>query len=96
MTSSSVGSFPHSSGPGGAGGPAGGFRREHPPAPPRQLDHKPSGVTVTPAQRIVVETPGAGGYGPPEARPAEALEDDRESGKFSAGYLRQHYGFPAK
>ena len=81
---------------GGAAGASGRFLLEDPQAPPRQLDHKPSGVTVTPAQRIVVETPGAGGYGPPEARPAEMLEEDRESGKFSAGYLLRHYGFPAK
>ncbi len=78
---------------GGAAGASGRFLLEDRQAAPRQLDPKPSGVTVTPAQRIVVETPGAGGYGPPEARPAETLEEDRESGKFSAGYLRRHYGF---
>ena len=40
----------------------------------------------------MVETPGAGGYGPPAERSAEALAEDRASGKFSEEFLRRHYG----
>ena len=36
-------------------------------------------------------TPGAGGYGPPSERSADALERDRLSQKFSLSFLQQHY-----
>ena len=42
---------------------------------------------------MIIETPGAGGYGEPREREAEALAADYRDGKFSAEYLRQHYGF---
>jgi len=41
----------------------------------------------------VVETPGAGGYGPPRERAPDAVANDFASGKFSRAYLKQHYGF---
>jgi len=56
------------------------------------LDIKPSGIDVTPAESVVIQTPGAGGYGPPNNRSAELLAEDRLSGKFSTAYLEQHYG----
>jgi N-methylhydantoinase B len=56
------------------------------------LDIKPSGIDVTPAESVVIQTPGAGGYGPPDNRSAELLAEDRQSGKFSTAYLDQHYG----
>jgi N-methylhydantoinase B len=56
------------------------------------LDVKPSGVTVTPEESVIVETPGAGGYGPPGERSAEAVEEDAESEKFSTDYLARNYG----
>ncbi len=49
-------------------------------------------MTVTPAQRIVVETPGAGGWGDPKQRDPAAVAEDRGSGKFSAAFLKEHYG----
>jgi N-methylhydantoinase B len=52
---------------------------------------KPAGVALRAGETIVVETPGAGGYGPPEERAAEALEEDRRSGKFSRRFLARHY-----
>jgi N-methylhydantoinase B len=58
----------------------------------RGLEVKPSGVEVAPAQVIVVETPGAGGYGPPAERDPAALAEDRRSGKFTEAYLRANYG----
>ena len=58
----------------------------------QKLEIKPSGITLTPAEKVLVETPGAGGYGPPQERPEALLNEDRDSGKFSASYLNEHYG----
>ena len=55
------------------------------------LASKPSLVRFDQNQAIVVETPGAGGYGNPLDRAQEDIERDRESGKFSSAYLREHY-----
>ena len=41
--------------------------------------------------RIVVETPGAGGYGPPAGRTSAALKIDYKSGKYSADFIDKHY-----
>jgi len=57
------------------------------------LPTKPANLAVTPDEAVVVETPGAGGYGPPRERTAEAVANDFTSGKFSRAYLKQHYGF---
>ncbi len=43
-------------------------------------------------ERVTVETPGAGGYGPPAERPAEAVAEDARTGKFSAEVLARAYG----
>ncbi|MBL8669692.1 MAG: hydantoinase B/oxoprolinase family protein [Alphaproteobacteria bacterium] len=56
------------------------------------LDNKPAGVSIAPSDSVVVETPGAGGYGPPSGRSAEALAADARGGKFSAAYRRRYYG----
>jgi N-methylhydantoinase B len=56
------------------------------------LDIKPSGIAVKAGDQIVVETPGAGGYGDPATRDADAVEEDRRSGKFSAAWLKEKYG----
>ena len=58
----------------------------------RRLDIKPSGVAVGADEALVVETPGAGGYGPPAERAAADRDRDRASGKFSDAYLKAHYG----
>ena len=76
----------------GRPGGSGRFVLEGGAMAPRRLDDKPSGVTVTPDQRIVVETPGAGGWGDPKERSAEALEADRKSGKFSNEFMAENYG----
>ena len=47
---------------------------------------------MTPDEAVVVETPGAGGYGPPGERDGGALTEDRASGKFSPDFMRRHYG----
>ena len=51
----------------------------------RRIHDKPGEIRLGPEQALVVETPGAGGYGPPSGRSAEAKAEDRASGKFSAG-----------
>lgn len=55
------------------------------------LATKPSGVLVRDGETIVVESPGAGGYGPASERSAEALQVDYKSGKFSKGFVEKHY-----
>lgn len=57
----------------------------------RRLDDKPRRVAVPVGTRIVVETPGAGGYGPPTARTPEAVQADFNSGKYSAEFVETHY-----
>lgn len=58
-----------------------------------ELAVKPSSLEVPPSAVVAVETPGAGGYGPPAKRSREALVEDFEDGKFSALFLKRHYGF---
>jgi N-methylhydantoinase B len=57
----------------------------------RPLEIKPAGVNLAAGERIIVETPGAGGYGPPKSRDPDAVARDAASGKFSPAYLRRHY-----
>ena len=76
---------------GGAPGATGRFALRHADGTETALPDKPSGVRFGPSEAIVMETPGAGGYGPPEARTAEALAADRRSGKFTDEYLARHY-----
>ncbi len=45
-------------------------------------------------QRLVFETPGGGGYGPPENRDPEALARDLEDGLISADAAQRIYGEP--
>ena len=56
-----------------------------------RLDDKPEDVKVSPGTYIIVETPGAGGYGPPAERSKDLINQDRESGKFSIEYINRHY-----
>jgi len=57
----------------------------------RRLADKPNEVEVKLGSKVTVETPGAGGYGEPEARTAEALERDLASGKFSDEFMQENY-----
>ncbi len=58
-----------------------------------QLPSKPLEVRVAADQAIIVETPGAGGYGPPgERSPDDLCRDSREE-RFSRDFLVRHYGF---
>ena len=50
-------------------------------------------VAATHADFSSCAAPGAGGYGAPGKRSAQALADDLASGKFSPAYLKRHYGY---
>tara|TARA_Y100000588_G_scaffold206201_1_gene220037 strand:+ start:657 stop:2339 length:1683 start_codon:yes stop_codon:yes gene_type:complete len=58
----------------------------------RRLDDKPDKVQIDDDDRIVIETPGAGGYGAPKERSPEAVELDFRSGKFTATYIDENFG----
>lgn len=60
-----------------------------------RLDDKPMGVSVTPTQTVVIETPGSGGYGPPMQRDLDSIHEDLRSGKFTPAYIKEYYGYPS-
>ena len=76
---------------GGGPGATGEFRHVAVDGTAARLPNKPIGVTIAPDEAVVVRTPGAGGYGDPAERTAEALEDDLESGKFGEAWLAERY-----
>ena len=76
---------------GGAHGQHGRFVRVEADGSHTILPSKPSGVAFGPDQRVMIETPGAGGYGCPRTRAAEDLESDRASGKFSEAFMKRYY-----
>lgn len=76
---------------GGGTGATGRFVLREAGADDRVLPTKPAAVTLTPKRAIVIETPGAGGYGKPSERSAADLAEDVRSGRFSPGYMRRYY-----
>jgi N-methylhydantoinase B len=58
------------------------------------LPTKPANLEVKANEAIVVETPGAGGYGDPSERDKAEVAHDLASGKFSADYIARNYGEP--
>ncbi len=76
---------------GGLPGRTGRFLLREDDGETTRLDDKPGGVKVKQGQAIIVETPGAGGYGSPRQRSPDRIEADRESEKFSEQYIEQHY-----
>ena len=60
------------------------------------LPTKPANLSVTPDEAVLVETPGAGGYGKPSERDKAAIENDFVSGKFSRDFIKQNYGVELK
>jgi len=77
---------------GGDAGSPGRFVRVEADGKETVLPAKAADVRFGPAQKIVLETPGAGGYGPASDRDPIAVAADVASGKFSREYLIQHYG----
>jgi len=76
---------------GGGPGKVGRFALRDSGGREEPLSDKPNGIVVDPAHAVVVETPGAGGYGPPSARDPALLARDGDSGKFSRGFLERNY-----
>ena len=60
------------------------------------LPTKPANLEVRADEAIVVETPGAGGYGAPAERDKAAIENDFVSGKFSRDFIKENYGVEPK
>lgn len=77
---------------GGGPGGTGRFAVLHDDGRETRLANKPSTLRVGPSGVISVITAGAGGYGDPKRRSRDALEEDLESGKFSPGFIDDHYG----
>ena len=80
---------------GGGPGGLGGFAILHDDGRRQDLPIKPMTVEVPRDAVLSITTPGAGGYGAPEGRDAALTAEDAESGKFSAAYMKRHYGFRA-
>ena len=80
---------------GGGPGGLGGFAILHDDGQRRDLPTKPMTVEVPRDAVLSITTPGAGGYGAPEGRDPALMAEDAESGKFSAAYMKRHYGFAA-
>ena len=77
----------------GAGaGRCGRFLLQAPDGTSAELSPKTGRLELRPDQLLIVETPGAGGYGPASERTRCNVDRDRRSGKFTAAYLRRHYG----
>ncbi|RWR26950.1 hydantoinase B/oxoprolinase family protein [Sinirhodobacter populi] len=77
---------------GGEAGQPGRFLKLDGQGGAESLPSKATGIRLTPEMAAVIETPGAGGYGPPAERAVERLAEDRDSGKFSAGFIAKNYG----
>ena len=77
---------------GGESGASGRFLLQDGQGENHRVDDKPNHVQVSPENVIVIETPGAGGFGLPKNRDQELLEEDQRSGKFSKSYLKKYYG----
>ena len=75
---------------GGEPGTSGRFHLRAADGTVRRLPNKVR-MPLSAGECVVVETPGAGGYGPPAERAAPAREEDATSEKFSDAYLQQHY-----
>ena len=75
----------------GCPGQSGSFWLEENQCAPIQLSHKPPDMPLKPNQALVVNTPGAGGYGDPKKRSKELIKADKVSGKFSDKFLRKFY-----
>ncbi len=77
---------------GGGAGASGKFTIRSDDGGEAPLPGKPFSLPFGPSQRVVIETPGAGGYGDPSQRSAALLAADARSGLFSAEYLADNYG----
>jgi N-methylhydantoinase B len=77
---------------GGKPGKAGAFTLRRADGTVEKLPGKPTRLMLLPGDAVMVETPGAGGYGNPQERAEEKLAEDLGSEKFTRSYLEDHYG----
>jgi len=77
---------------GGEPGARGSFSIRDDDGTRTELPGKTPSTPLKPSQCVVIETPGAGGYGAPSERPAQALAEDVRTGKFTRDFARAHYG----
>jgi N-methylhydantoinase B len=76
---------------GGGEGASGRFLLRPDGGPDEALSGKPFDVRFGPDQCVVIETPGAGGYGAPAERDRAIVVEDARGGLFSPDYLARHY-----
>ena len=76
---------------GGGEGKPGEFLQKNASGKSRRLPNKPIGAKIAASEAVIIRTPGAGGYGLPEERKKEALEEDVISGKYNPKFLSDHY-----
>lgn len=76
---------------GGRPGAAGKFEHENSDGVVTPLSTKPMNVSVKAGDKVTVESPGAGGYGPPQQREKQRVQEDLDSGKFSQAFIEEHY-----
>ncbi|MEI4488814.1 hydantoinase B/oxoprolinase family protein [Frigidibacter sp. MR17.14] len=77
---------------GGEAGAVGSFRLETDAGATVPLSSKATGIRLHADERVVMETPGAGGYGSPAERSDADRAEDVQSGKYSAEFMASHYG----
>ncbi|ODT84089.1 MAG: methylhydantoinase [Pelagibacterium sp. SCN 64-44] len=77
---------------GGSAGGAGRFLLRDDEGNEQGLPPKASRIRLTSEMVAVIETPGAGGYGPPQERSEELLRQDVDSGKFTPDFIVANYG----
>ena len=70
---------------GGGPGRPGRFQLHEADGGAKLLPSKLSGLKLSPAAAVSVETPGAGGYGAPSERTFEMVAEDATTGKCSVG-----------
>jgi N-methylhydantoinase B len=78
---------------GGGEGSSGRFYIVNREGSTEPLSGKPFEVQFGPGQCVVIETPGAGGYGPPSGRSKDQIASDARSGLFTEEYLSKNYGW---
>ena len=76
---------------GGKPGKPGKFFIKHKNGKITKLSSKSASIYTTEKDAIIMETPGAGGYGDPKKRSKENLLKDKISGKFSNSFIKKYY-----
>jgi N-methylhydantoinase B len=75
---------------GGEPGATGQFHLSAAGGTTRRLANKVR-IPLRAGESVVVETPGAGGYGPPSERRPDALAEDERTAKFTPTFMAEHY-----